>query len=133
MNEEAVKREIRSNLGADGQLSCAAAQKIAEKLCIEPLKVGNQANEIDIRITRCQLGLFGYAPKKGMPGYKTVKKLDTLPEPASASVRGAASNGKAPCLELWKIGEKYKLKRSDIGDIAETLGIKVSPSQLGCF
>ncbi len=132
-NEEAVEAEVRSSLGKDGQLTCAAAQKIAGEVGVEPLEVGKKADEIDIRITRCQLGLFGYAPKKGMPGYKLVKKLGTLPEPVSASVRKAVSDGKIPCLKLWGIAEQHKLTRSEIGNVVETLGIKVSPCQLGCF
>ena len=132
-NNQALLAEMKSNLGQDGQLSCAAAHKIAERLGVEPLQVGKQANENDIRITRCQLGLFGYAPQKGMPGYKTVKKLETLPEPVSTAVKNAVTSGKTSCLELWRIAEEHDLSRADIGDIVETLEIKVTPCQLGCF
>lgn len=132
-DEQNVRRKIRSSLDQDGELSCTAAHQIAEALGIEAALVGKQADEIEIRITRCQLGLFGYAPKKGMPGYKLVKKLDNLPEAAAASVKKAAAQGQVSCLELWRIGKQHKLRRLDMGNIAETLNVKVTPCQLGFF
>ena len=131
--EEAVRREMRSSLDNEGQLGCTEAHQIAEKLGIEPGYVGEQADEIEIRITRCQLGLFGYAPKKGMPGYKLVKKLDKLPEAATASIKKTAAQDRISCLELWEFGKQHGLTRVEMGSIAETLDIKVAPCQLGCF
>lgn len=132
-NEEAVRSGIKSSLGNDGQLSCDAAHRVAEKVGVEPARVGEEANGIEIRIARCQLGIFGYAPKKGMPGYKVIKKVDTLQEKTSEAVRKAAAEGKASCAELWRIAGKHDLTRQEIGNIAETLEIKVSRCQLGCF
>jgi hypothetical protein len=132
-NDESVRSEIRSSLGEDGQLSCSAAHLVAERVRVEPAQVGEEANGIEIRITRCQLGLFGFAPKKGMPGYKVVKTLDSPQEHATAAVEKCAADRKVACLDLWHIAEKHDLSMLDIGNIAETLEIKVSPCQLGCF
>ncbi len=132
-NEEAVRAAIKSSLGEDGQISCEAAHQVAVRIDAEPVKIGDEANKIEIRITRCQLGLFGFAPKKGMPGYKVVKKLDSPQGIASEAVKKAAADGSASCLELWRIADEQNLTRLDIGNIAETFGIKVSPCQLGCF
>ena len=132
-NEEAVRIEIRSSLDNEGQIHCAAAHRIAEKLGVAPLYVGKQANEIDIRISRCQLGLFGYARKKGMPGYRLAKKLDSPPEAATASVQKAADQGQIPCLTLWRLARQHELTKFDMGNIAETLELKITPCQLGCF
>jgi len=133
MNESKLQDELKSHLGEDGQITCASAHKVAEKTGLEPAVVGEEANRTDIRITRCQLGLFGFAPQKGMPGYKTVKKLDSVDAEVSKEVKAAAEDGKAPCMDLWRIAEKHNISRSDMGNIAETLGLKVSPCQLGCF
>ena len=132
-NKETLQAEIRGNLDADGHLSCAKAHQIADTLNIEPGVVGKTSNDLEIRITRCQLGFFGYAPQKGMPGYKVVKKLDKLPEPVASLVKESAKAGKIPCLKLWQIAEQQKVELLDIGNVAETLGIKVTPCQLGCF
>ena len=133
MNEDVVQDAIRSSIADDGQLTCVAAHRIAERLEVEPEVVGEQANGIDIRITKCHLGLFGYAPQKGMPGYKRVKTLDALPEPVSGLVKNAAVQGRITCRELWHIGQEQGVNRLEMGNIAETLKLKVTPCQLGCF
>jgi hypothetical protein len=130
---QAVRDEIRSCLDENGQIHCESAHRIAGQLGVEPLRVGEQADEIEIRITRCQLGLFGHAAKKGMPGYRLVKKLDNPPEQAAASVKKAADHGKISCLALWRLAAQGGLTRQDMGNIAETLEFKVTPCQLGCF
>jgi len=132
-NREVILDKVRTYIGEDKQLSCVKAHQIAEKLGIEPEELGELINGLDVRITMCQLGFFGYAARKGMPGYKLVKKLDSLPEPATALVREAVVEGKISCRALWKIAAEQRLKRLDIGNIAETLEIKVTPCQLGCF
>ena len=131
--QQAVGLQLRSRLDNDGQIPCAAAHRIAEELGVKPLQVGEQADEIGIRISRCQLGLFGYTLKKGTPGYRVVKKLDDPPDAASASVRKAAAHGRIPCLTLWRLAREYGLTKRDMGNIAETLELKVTPCQLGCF
>jgi len=131
--EEAVGFQLRSSLDSDGQIHCAAAHRIAEEFAVEPLSVGKQADEIGIRISRCQLGLFGYAPKKGTPGYRVVKQLDNPPDAACGAARKAAEHGRIPCLTLWRLAAQYGLTKRDIGNIAETLELKIIHCQLGCF
>jgi len=131
--EEAVRFELRTSLDEEGQIHCAAAHRIAERLGVQPLDVGKQANKLGIRISRCQLGLFGCSPKKGIPGYRVVKKLDNPPEAASTLVREAAENGQIPCLTLWRLAAKHGLAKRNLGNIAETLGLRITPCQLGCF
>jgi hypothetical protein len=131
--EAAVQNQLRSNLDEEGQIHCDAAHRIAEELGVEPLYVGEQADEIEIRISRCQLGLFGYAQLKGMPGFRLVKKLDAPPEAASAAVRKSAKQGLISCLTLWRLAGRHGLTKGDMGNIAETLELKITPCQLGCF
>ncbi|MBN1835263.1 MAG: hypothetical protein JW820_05385 [Spirochaetales bacterium] len=131
--EETMRLRLRSSLDKHGQVPCAAAHRIAEELEVKPLQVGKQADAIGIRISRCQLGLFGYTPKKGTPGFRVAKKLDNPPETASEAVRKTAEQGRIPCLALWRLAAQYELTRRDMGDIAETLELKVTPCQLGCF
>lgn len=131
--EETLKAQIRSAVDEDGLLACETAHAIAERLDIKPEEVGKQATDLGVRITRCQLGFFGYAPSKGMPGYKLVRELATLPEPVSTLVKDAAGQGKISCLTLWRIAQEQGVGRPDMGNIVETLRIKVAPCQLGCF
>jgi hypothetical protein len=130
---KAIRVQLRSSLDKDGQLHCAEAHKIAEQLGVKPLFLGEQADAIGIRISRCQLGLFGYTPKKGTPGFRVVKKLSNPPDAASAAVLKAAEHGRIPCLSLWRLAREYGLTKRDMGNIAETLDLKIAGCQLGCF
>jgi hypothetical protein len=128
-----VQARIQTHQDKNGQLTCQAAHLIAQELDIDPLFVGDQATATDVRITRCQLGFFGYAEKKGMSGYKIVQKLDHVPKAAATAVRQAARDGRISCAALWEIGQAQCLSKLDMGNIAETLGIKTHSCQLGCF
>jgi hypothetical protein len=135
MNHDAtdVEIQIQAHLDQNGQLSCKAAHLIANDLDVEPLHVGDQASAKGVRIIHCQLGFFGYAEKKGMPGYKIVHKLDSVPEAVATAVRQATKNGQISCAVIWEIGQAQGISKLDMGNIVETLGIKVRPCQLGCF
>ena len=134
MNDEIeIRTRIQARLDERGELTCEAAHLIAAELDIDPLFVGDQATVTGVRITRCQLGFFGHAARKGMPGYKAVQKLDHVPQAAAAAVRQAARNGEISCAALWEIAQAQGLSRLDMGSIAETLEVKVHPCQLGCF
>lgn len=134
MSETAkVQTQIQAHLDENGHLTCEAAHRIAGELGTDPLFVADQANATNIRITRCQLGFFGYAEKKGMPGYKIVQKLNHIPEAAAAAVHQAAATGEISCQALWEIGQAQGISKLDMGNIAQTLDVKVRPCQLGCF
>lgn len=128
-----IKARIQARLDENGHLTCEAAHLIASELDIDPLYVGDQATMAGVRINRCQQGFFGYAEKKGMSGYKIVQKLEHVPKTTAAAVRQAARDGEISCAALWKIGQAQGLSKLDMGNIVETLGIKVHPCQLGCF
>jgi LAO/AO transport system kinase len=42
----------------DSKLSCPMAFKIAKELKVTPKKVGEAADEMSVKICRCQLGCF---------------------------------------------------------------------------
>jgi hypothetical protein len=50
--------EVIQKKSKDGKLSCAACFKIAEDFVISKKKMGEILNEINIRVTQCQLGCF---------------------------------------------------------------------------
>ena len=51
---EAVLQEA-----ADMRISCGKALALAERLGVEPLLIGEAANEQQVKIVECQLGCFG--------------------------------------------------------------------------
>jgi len=127
---EQIAARIKVYLEDD--LPCAVAHYIAADLGVAPIEVGETANEIDARITMCQLGLFGYAVK-GKPTYRIFKAWTDMPEELSAALQDAAADGRISCIALWEIGKQFGLSRHEMGNAAEGLGLKVKPCQLGCF
>jgi hypothetical protein len=52
---------LEEEIGAsavNGQIPCATAFRIAEKLQLAPRTIGDKANELKVRIINCQLGCF---------------------------------------------------------------------------
>jgi hypothetical protein len=116
----------------DGQLPCNRAHAIAQSLDLEPLQVGFAANEADIRIARCQLGLFGYGPK-AEGKHKIVHPMDEVPERLAARLRAEADGDSIICRAVWEVADKLGYKRIEASSAVEALGLRVSRCQLGCF
>jgi len=115
----------------DGRLPCAFAFRLAAENGWTPTQVGVEADRLDVRISRCQLGLFGYE------SFRQKSLVQTVPEApgdVTVSLRAAASDDeKISCAALWRIAEDHGLPRIAIACAAETLGLRVTPCQLGCF
>jgi hypothetical protein len=71
--EQALKQ-----LASNGEVACAVAFKIATDLNIDPGDVGTTADLLEMRLTKCQLGLFGYQPVKRIvkPAREVSKDLE---------------------------------------------------------
>lgn len=130
--DEQLRQAIHERL-RDGQLPCNQAHAIAQLLHIEPLVVGLAANDAEIRISRCQLGLFGYGPK-AEGKHKIVHAMEQVPERLAARLRAAADeNSQITCTALWQVADGLGYKRIEASSAAEAMGLKVSRCQLGCF
>jgi hypothetical protein len=117
---------------AHGQLRCAAAFAIAHRLGVEPLAVGQAANAADIRISHCQLGLFGYGPKSEGK-HKIVNAMDHVPEQLAARLRAAAGEDGITCAAIWQVADELGYKRIEASSAVEAMGLRISRCQLGCF
>lgn len=56
MNDKVIE-EIKKK-ALNGRLSCHVAREIAEKLSVPYSEVGRAADELNIKITNCELGCF---------------------------------------------------------------------------
>jgi hypothetical protein len=128
--DERIAERIRINPGKG--LPCAVAHYIAAALGIAPLEVGRTADEIDVRGTMCQLGLFGYA-EKGRPAARPRRPMENVPPALEQAIREAVVDGAVPCAALWRIADEMDFSRPEMGNAVEALGIKVAPCQLGFF
>ena len=112
----------------NNQLSCSKAHKLAQETGFSPAQVGRVADLLEIRLTGCQLGLFGQGRKKN----KIEAATTPAPELCEALTDGLKNNC-LPCLEAWETAARLNLKKTDITAACEALKIKISPCQLGAF
>jgi hypothetical protein len=112
----------------EGQLPCAVAFKIAEELKIKPSEVGMTLDLLEIKIIKCQIGIFGYDRSN-----KTSKPMAHVPDALKTAIGHGLTGGKLPCAMAWQIAETLGLGKMDIGSACDAMGIKISPCQLGAF
>ncbi len=118
LKQKATKRKV----------SCAAAHKIAGDLNVPPAEVGFTIDTLEIRIIKCQMGLYGYHPEK-----RIVKPAETVTQSLEKAIRDALVNGKIECAAAWDIAKKFGIARMDVSSACETLKVKISSCQLGAF
>lgn len=127
----AVDPEVKNHIyqrSYDGKMACDVAFEIAAAQNISPHKVGITIDLLDIKITKCQLGLFGYKPKKRL------LKLSSLADPnIEKAISAALVNGRLSCSRAWKIATQFNVSKITVSSTCEFLGIKISDCQLGAF
>ena len=112
----------------EGLISCAAAHGVAQRLACDPTDIGQALDLMEVRLSRCQLGLFGYQPEK-----RIVKKADQWDAGLEKEIRAALRDGCLPCSDAWAIADRRQLSRLAVANVCEALAIKVRPCQLGAF
>ncbi|NQU15348.1 MAG: hypothetical protein HQ561_14445 [Desulfobacteraceae bacterium] len=112
----------------NGEITCASAFGLAADLKESPGEVGVNADLLEIRVTKCQLGLFGYRPEK-----KVVRPSGTISKELEGAVREALIDKRLPCRSAWDIAKRFSVGKMEVSSACEALGIKISPCQLGAF
>ncbi len=136
-----MRQEIAGQIQAsltEGKLPCASAFKIARGLKVSPQQVGEVADELGIKISRCQLGLFGYPPSvppasQGRGKGKSLEPAQEVGEELQARIKDRVIEGTLPCKTAWDIAQELTMKRIDVARAADRLGIRITQCQLGCF
>lgn len=125
-----LRSAIRRNL-VDGNLPCAKAEEIAQATGGASMKeIGRSADGDGIRISRCQLGLFGYRDfgTKGL-----ARACSEIPSELAQAIRSRAAGETLPCAAAWQLAKEHGLPRVAIACACETLEVRITPCQLGCF
>lgn len=131
MNETIL--EAAAAAARDGNLSCVEAHRIAAELDVSPIEVGKAVNrDSDLRFYRCQLGFFGYG-SKAEGRSKIVQPAPFVPDEISAALNERAVDGRISCLAIWEVAEAFEYPRLGMGNVVESMGLKVTPCQLACF
>ena len=112
----------------NGRISCAAAHGIAQQQVVSPARVGKTIDLLELRIDRCQMGLFGYSPEK-----KIVQPSKSIAAALDSTLQPLLVDNKISCTDCWKIADQLSISKLDVASACEGLKIKVSPCQLGAF
>jgi len=125
--DETISKRIDS-LADNGNVSCAAAHRTAKEFGLSPSDIGVQIDLMEYRISKCQLGLFGYSPEKKRidPEIKISKDLQGQLDKANTLEH-------ISCSKCWEIADKLKIKKLNIGSACEKKDIRIKPCQLGAF
>lgn len=129
--DERLRQALQDNL-EHGKLPCSQAFAVARTLGEKPLVVGFAASELAIRISRCQLGLFGFGPKSEGK-HKIVHPMDEVPERLAARLRASASKNGITCTAVWNVADDLGYQRLEASSAVEAMGLRVTRCQLGCF
>ena len=124
---DAVAAAVRQKT-QNGEVACADAFEIAALRGVLAGEVGVALDLLEIRIARCQLGLFGYGP-----GVKILRKPDAVSPELEKALRGRLAHDRLPCAAAWEIGAQFGVPKLDVSSACEALGIKIKPCQLGAF
>jgi hypothetical protein len=112
----------------DGELPCAVAFDIATGLKVTPAEVGITSDLLNIKISKCQIGLFGYQPNQ--------KPVTAAKEPTAAlkeALMAAQKENRITCEIAWEIAARLKVGKIAVGNACEAMGIKIKQCQLGAF
>ncbi len=152
VTSETIAQAIDERLD-DGKLPCAEAFAIAEAQEMKPRLVGQTADALQVRLCRCQLGLFGYPGKTGwdIPHLVADEPVTAqpVPEGLEAAIREVAgvadvhdpsaqrfveaSEGRLSCAQVWDLAARFNVPKMLVGYVVDQLGIRIVACQLGAF
>lgn len=132
MIENQIHQAIREKQTAKDELFCVSAFQIAEALNVEPLAVGQAADEMDVKLGRCQLGLFGYGPK-AEGRHRIVEPAEEVAPELAQAIQDRVGEKGLSCKAAWEIAASLDLPRMQVASAAEALEIKIVRCQLGAF
>jgi hypothetical protein len=132
MSMESIAEAVRGAL-VKGELPCASAFVIAERLGVEPLRVGQVADALGVRLSKCQLGLFGYGPK-AEGKHRRVAAMQNVPHDVAEAMNAAlGEDDRLTCVAAWHISDQLGVPKQRVSDAAEGLGVRIGDCQLGAF
>jgi hypothetical protein len=132
----AVEKRLAAEIGRraeGGRITCASAMAAAELLEIDPADAGAAVDALGVRLTWCQLGLFG---SPGGAKGRTAAATDARPVPPGfEEALGAilTPEGQLDCAGLWALACRFGIPRLQAGYLADRKGIRICACQLGAF
>ena len=125
--DEQIAELIRKKAAGD-VITCAAAESIAEATGKSMEEVGVNLDLLEMRISACQMGLFGFTPEK-----RVVRAARIIDPDLRKAIEEKLQNGKLSCADSWEIADQRRISRMTVSETCEALQIKIKPCQLGAF
>ena len=127
-----IEAAIRARL-TDGLLHCADAFAVAAQCDVPPSLVGQTVDALELRLDRCQLGLYGYpGHTKGWDA--TDIAAHAIPDGLEEAIRAALdADGKLTCPRAWAIAAHFAVPKMLVGYTADKMGVRIIQCQLGAF
>ncbi|MBW2059576.1 MAG: hypothetical protein JRH07_06690 [Deltaproteobacteria bacterium] len=113
----------------DGRITCPSAFTVAEEMGRSPAEVGRTADLLELKITRCQLGLFGHTDKRR----NIVEPVERVSHELEQAIRQALAGGRLPCKRAWALAARFGMSKMEITSACERLGVRLGFCQLGVF
>jgi len=66
-------------------------------------------------------------------GKEGVKEVTMERKKLEETILKKAKGGKLPCAMCFKIAEKFKISKREMGKILNAMKVRISQCQLGCF
>jgi hypothetical protein len=126
-----VKKEVAELLKkkkVDGAMTCPLAFQAAGELDLTPAEIGQALDLLEIPLSKCQMGLFGFSPVS-----RIIQPAESVPEELESAIRKAMTDGRLPCASAFQIAADFKLAKIRVSSACEKLKIKISACQLGAF
>jgi hypothetical protein len=111
-----------------GTIACASVFDILTQVDVSPSDAGKSLDALDIGLTHCQLGLFGYLPEK-----KIVKPVENPDPELRQAIQSATVDNTLSCEQAWNLARIANVPKMKISGICEAIGIRIKPCQLGAF
>jgi hypothetical protein len=129
LNERIAKAIREKSPGPE--LACGMAEKISKELKVAISEVGITADLLEMKIKKCQLGLFGWGKKKDHG--KDIQAAKSVSAGMKSALEEAAVNGAVTCAEAWAIADRLSVERKAVSAACDALGLRIRECQLGAF
>src|SRR5512136_896808 len=106
--------ELMKKKKVDGAMTCPLAFQAAGELSLTPAEIGQALDLLEIPLSKCQLGLFGYSPVS-----RIIQPAESVAEDLEAAIRAALIDGRLPCAEIFRIAGEFKLAKIRVSGACE--------------
>ena len=111
---------LNQYLNENGKINCLDGFKLAKKLGVEPGEIGEITKKLNIKIDKCELGVFG-----------TNNFIDKDEEIYEKLLTKADEKKNILCKDAWLVAKEFSLKK--VGSTTKNSDLEVIYCQLGCF